>query len=83
MTLTDDQATTTATHPLDPVTGEEIAAARRILADAVRFDFFALEEPAKDEVLAFTLGAPVDRRFRVLLLDLSDGSSRDCGTPSA
>ncbi|HEY3467352.1 MAG TPA: primary-amine oxidase [Amycolatopsis sp.] len=83
MTLTDDQVTTTATHPLDPVTAAEITAARGVLAeagllgDAVRFAFFALEEPAKDEVLAFTPGSPVERRFRVVLLDLADGSSRD------
>ncbi|NBH08472.1 primary-amine oxidase [Amycolatopsis sp. SID8362] len=82
MTLT-DRAATTATHPLDPVSEPEVTAARRVLADAgllgdaVRFAFFALEEPAKADVLAFRTGDPLDRRFRALLLDLADGSSRD------
>ncbi len=45
-------------HPLDPATagdylaGREIMAAAGLLADPVRFAYYGLEEPAKDEVLA-------------------------------
>ena len=54
-------------HPLDPVTaaeflaGREVLAAAGLLAEPVRFAYYGLEEPAKDEVL----GAgpqPPDRR---------------------
>ena len=40
------------------------------LGDAVRVCFAALEEPPKADVLAHTEGDTIDRRFRVLLLDL-------------
>ena len=45
-------------HPLDPVRPEEFLAGRRILAGAglltesVRFAYYGLEEPPKDDVLA-------------------------------
>ncbi|NKQ52723.1 primary-amine oxidase [Amycolatopsis sp. K13G38] len=73
----------TATHPLDPMSTAEVAQVRRVLdaagllGDTVRFTFLAPEEPDKAEVLAFTPGSGVDRRFRVILLDLATGSSRD------
>ena len=44
-------------HPLDPATageylaGREIMAAAGLLADPVRFAYYGLEEPPKDEVL--------------------------------
>ncbi len=44
-------------HPLDPATageylaGREIMAAAGLLADPVRFAYYGLEEPSKDEVL--------------------------------
>ncbi|MFF5992751.1 primary-amine oxidase [Prauserella flavalba] len=81
MTIAEDR--TTATHPLDPMSPDEVGQVRRILVDAgllaetVRFAFLALEEPDKADVLAFTPGAPLDRRFRAILLNLTDGSSRD------
>src|SRR4051794_32130180 len=85
MTLTAPASTTSglAPHPLDQPTAEEFAAVRDVLTeagllgDAVRVCFAALEEPAKAEVLAHTEGDPVDRRFRVLLLDLGGAASRD------
>ncbi|RBM13887.1 tyramine oxidase [Prauserella sp. PE36] len=81
MTIAEDR--TTATHPLDPMSADEVGQVRRVLADAgllaepVRFAFLALEEPEKSDVLAFTPGAQLDRRFRAILLNLADGSSRD------
>jgi primary-amine oxidase len=76
-------------HPLDPATadeylaGREIMAAAGLLADPVRFAYYGLAEPAKDEVLAsvFNHGASqpgrVDRRLRAFLLNLKTGESTD------
>ncbi len=72
-------------HPLDPVTAAEYLAGRRILAAAgllaepVRFAYYGLEEPAKDEVLAApacAAGQP-DRRLRAFLIDIATGESAD------
>ncbi len=68
------------THALEMTSADEVDAVRAALAAAglltetVRFAFFAPEEPPKDDVLA---GAPVDRRFRAVLLDLATGRSTD------
>ena len=51
-------------HPLDPATageylaGREIMAAAGLLADPVRFAYYGLEEPAKDEVLGSASAGP-------------------------
>ncbi|MEU6379164.1 primary-amine oxidase [Streptomyces sp. NPDC046909] len=83
--LTPPSPVPTELHPLDPLTTMEIDTARRTLADAgllthsTRFAYLGLEEPAKDDLLAHTPGAPVDRRVRVLLLDTdpAGGPARD------
>ncbi|MDT3397740.1 primary-amine oxidase [Streptomyces sp. B1866] len=84
MTVSQERpATAVAAHPLDPMSADDVREIRRVLtrhgllADTVRFAFCGLEEPHKADVLAFSPGGPVDRRFRVVLLDLSDGTSRD------
>jgi primary-amine oxidase len=79
-------------HPLSPVTAAEYAAGREILAAAgllaepVRFAYYGLAEPAKDEVLAASgwpgpaeagSGAAPDRRLRAFLIDLATGESSD------
>ena len=70
-------------HPLAMTTAEEVEHVRATLAEAgllgetVRFAFLLPEEPPKTEVLAFTEGDAVDRRFRVALLDLATGRSWD------
>jgi len=76
-------------HPLDPATAGEYLAGREIMAAAgcsrtlVRFAYYGLEEPAKDEVLgsASQHGAgppgPVDRRLRAFLLNMKTGESTD------
>ena len=67
-------------HPLDPVTEQEYRAGRAILAaagllaDPVRFAYFGLEEPPKDEVLS---GGPGERRLRAFLLNQKNGESAD------
>jgi primary-amine oxidase len=66
-------------HPLDPVTAEEYLAGRRILAgagllgDTVRFAYYGLDEPAKDDVAAGRAG----RRLRAFLIDVATGESAD------
>jgi primary-amine oxidase len=66
-------------HPLAPLTGDEIKAARRIVAEsgragipieAVRFAYVGLQESPKDLVRAYDRGEDVvvDRRVRLQLL---------------
>jgi primary-amine oxidase len=80
---TTDPPTVEAAHPLDMTTEHEVGAVRDalhaagLLAESMRWAFFAPEEPAKSEVLAHRPGAAVDRRFRVVLLDLATGASQD------
>ncbi|MGZ4430291.1 MAG: primary-amine oxidase [Gaiellales bacterium] len=75
------QSHTAAAHPLDPLSGEEIEAAVRILRSArglgeqVRFVSVELREPSKDTVEAFRPGDPIDRRAFVVLLDRADGAT--------
>jgi primary-amine oxidase len=67
-------------HPLDPATADEFLAGRQVLAGAgllgesVRFAYYGLAEPPKDEVLA---GSAPDRRLRAFLIDVSTGESAD------
>ncbi len=67
-------------HPLDPaaaseyLAGREIMAAAGLLAEPVRFAYYGLAEPSKDEVLG---GAPADRRLRAFLINLKNGESTD------
>ena len=69
-------------HPLDPVTGAEYLAGRQVLADAgllgesVRFAYYGLDEPPKQEVLTRAPGTG-DRRLRAFLIDLASGQSSD------
>jgi primary-amine oxidase len=71
------------THPLDPADGAEFLAGRQILADAgllgdtVRFAYYGLEEPPKDEVLAAPQDGRPGRRLRAFLIDVATGVSAD------
>src|SRR5262249_50216670 len=72
-------------HPLEPATaaeylaGRDILAAAGLLAEPVRFAYYGLEEPPKDEVLAghAPAGQPPERRLRAFLLNLDTGESSD------
>ena len=69
-------------HPLSPLTGEEIKAARQVVFDsgrstvgneALRFAYLTLCDPPKDVVRAVDRGEPgaaarIDRRVRMVLL---------------
>ncbi|HTX80793.1 MAG TPA: primary-amine oxidase [Streptosporangiaceae bacterium] len=79
-TLRAYQADAHADHPLDPATAAEFLAGREVLAGAgllgaaVRFAYYGLDEPAKDQVLA---GPAPERRLRAFLIDTSSGESSD------
>ncbi|AEW97414.1 MULTISPECIES: primary-amine oxidase [Streptomycetaceae] len=72
-----------APHPLDPLTAEEITAARRVLAEAgkvtddTRFPLVLLDEPDRHAVTAHRDGDPVPRRLRVTLLDAATGAAAE------
>jgi primary-amine oxidase len=65
--------TVVASHPLDPLSGDEIEAASTILrerlglADSARFVFITLREPSKDEVLGFKEGDALERQAHVVV----------------
>jgi primary-amine oxidase len=67
-------------HPLDPLTGAEIEAARAILVDAdllgetVRVPMLLPHEPEKDELAAWSPGESFERRVEVTLLDVATGA---------
>jgi primary-amine oxidase len=70
-----------ATHPLEPLTVEEISATveilrkERNLGDKVRFAGVFLNEPPKDQVLAFKAGDTFEREALAVILDGNDGST--------
>jgi primary-amine oxidase len=71
-------STTTARHPLDPLSAEEIEAASRIvrsqkgLADTARFVYIALHEPDKATVLGFEPGDPIHRQAFALIRERAE-----------
>ena len=70
-------------HPLDPATaaeylaGRDIMVAAGLLAEPVRFAYYGLEEPPKDDVLAAPDPEPTDRRLRAFLVNTGTGESTD------
>src|SRR5262245_28457454 len=74
---------TTVTHPLDPVTVEELAIAAALIRADARFPEHAvfahlrLHEPHKDVVLGFTPGAPVDREVEAIVVPPGDLIAHD------
>lgn len=78
----------TISHPLDPLTGEEIESARaairaadqyRNLSDRIRFITVDLREPEKAAVLAWSRdrGVRPPREAEVVLLDGGDGATHE------
>lgn len=74
MTAVHDPQTTTVSHPLEPLTGDEVAAAATLLRDlkdlppTARFVFVALHEPAKADVMGWD-GSPLPREAHVVLYE--------------
>lgn len=66
-------------HPHDPLTGQEIAAARAVLdaagllGDTMRVPMLVPDEPTREEMAAWRPGRPIDRRVDVTLLDIATG----------
>jgi len=54
--------------------GREVLAAAGLLGESVRFAYYGLDEPPKDDVLG---GRAADRRLRAFLIDVSSGESSD------
>ncbi|MBA2559173.1 MAG: tyramine oxidase, partial [Propionibacteriales bacterium] len=74
--MTSSTTTTTATtHPLDPLTADEVGAAAEILtgshriADGSRFASVSLQEPPKEQVLAWDGLAHMDREAFAVVYD--------------
>lgn len=67
-------------HPLDPLTGDEIDAARAILVasgllgETVRVPMLLPHEPEKDELVAWSPGDEMDRRVEATLMDAATGA---------
>jgi primary-amine oxidase len=65
-------------HPLDPLSGEEIAAAVAILrteagvGDSARFVYVTLDEPSKRDVAEHMPGTDHERRAHVVVRDLAE-----------
>lgn len=66
--------TMSASHPLEPLSGDEIRAAVDVVratgrvTDAGRFSTVVLDEPSKEVVAAYRPGDPVERRARVVIV---------------
>lgn len=69
------------THPLDPLTAEEIRTAietirrEQDLSDRARFPLIELSEPSKETVLNFSEGDPIDRAAEIVILDKGQGAT--------
>jgi primary-amine oxidase len=74
-----DTATRTATHPLEPLSVDEIGAVLGLLRDGDRVGdqpvvaWAALKEPPKRDVLAWTSDRPMSRRALVVSVDRATG----------
>ncbi|HEY3477287.1 MAG TPA: tyramine oxidase, partial [Streptomyces sp.] len=70
-------------HPLDPLTADEISAARAVLEEAgkvtgtTRFPLVLPDEPDRHAALAHREGDGFSRRVRVTLLDVATGRSAE------
>jgi primary-amine oxidase len=80
MTVTEPRPTTALTHPLEPLSAEEIARAAGLLREAghvgdrCRFVSVVLHEPPKSAVLGFEAGRTgVAREAAAVVLDKADG----------
>ena len=76
MTAVEDPAVTTASHPLEPLTGDEIVAASTLLrkvkdlGTSARFVFVTLKEPTKSELLAWSPdSAPLPREAHLVVYE--------------
>ncbi|MEX2238732.1 MAG: primary-amine oxidase [Dehalococcoidia bacterium] len=77
----DQTATATPTHPLEPLTPDEIKRAAEVVrssgqtGERLRFSAIVLQEPEKEAVYGFRPGAPVERRAAIVALDEATGKT--------
>ena len=77
------EAPVSTSHPLDPLSGSEIAQAAEVLSrvrplrDRVRFVEIALREPEKEELERNARGEPLEREAFVVLLDPETGTTSE------
>ena len=75
------QAQPVTSHPLDPLSADEIETVARLirtqqqLGDAIRFISISLHEPAKDVVVDYSNETTCAREASVIVLDLTDGKT--------
>lgn len=75
MTTVNNRLDTTTAHPLEPLTADELGTAADIIkgstqwSDGCRFVYIELQEPDKDEVLAWCEGTSWDRQAAALVRD--------------
>jgi primary-amine oxidase len=80
---TDTESVPAVPHPLDPLTADEISAARAVLEEAgkvtgtTRFPLVLPDEPDRHAALAHREGDGFSRRVRVTLLDVATGRSAE------
>ena len=74
MTAVEDPAVATASHPLEPLTSDEIAAAAELLraerglGPTARFVFVTLHEPSKSDLLGWNPdAAPLPREAHIVV----------------
>ena len=73
--------TTAAAHPLDPLSATEISQVRELLGrdrgvgERWRWASIELLEPAKDAVLTYQPGQPIERRARAVVWNRADGEA--------
>src|SRR6202034_317806 len=78
MMTTRPERATAVRHLLDPLTAEEIDTATRILkqerglGESARFVYVTLREPAKDAVLSYQPGEPIDREADVMIRERAE-----------
>jgi len=74
-------AVVTVTHPLDPLSLNEIATAvgilkaEKALADTFRFPIIRLEEPTKTDIAAFRAGESLPRLAFILAMNIANGET--------
>ncbi|WP_417515880.1 primary-amine oxidase [Minwuia sp.] len=78
------KTSSTTSHPLDPLTADEIRQAARLVrnadfaTDTLKFETIELAYPEKSFLRGWTAGAPFPRRAHVCAYDTADGTVYEC-----
>lgn len=83
MTETTEQALNAVIHPLQSLreadirTTKDVLEAAELLTATTRVAYMGILEPPKPDVLNWNANTSLDRRIRVMLVDIMDGTSKD------